>query len=98
MAASSSPACALFRRAIPARVAGSLLATGVAAGLVARFSLSHARADSATTSHKTFPGGPAFVSLPLQSSEQINHNTKRLRFSLPEKAAISGLPLTCEFF
>ncbi|KAI9731145.1 MAG: hypothetical protein M1834_005338 [Cirrosporium novae-zelandiae] len=41
---------------------------------------------------KTFAGG-WFKDLKLQSVEQVNHNTKRLRFQLPEEDAISGLPL-----
>lgn len=43
----------------------------------------------------TFGGGPAFFSLALESSEQVNHNTKRLRFKLPEADAVSGLSMTC---
>ncbi|KAF1965605.1 oxidoreductase NAD-binding domain-containing protein [Bimuria novae-zelandiae CBS 107.79] len=41
-----------------------------------------------------FGRGPAFVSLPLQCSEQVNHDTKRLRFALPHEADVSGLSLT----
>lgn len=41
--------------------------------------------------------GPVFQSLALESSEDVNHNTKRLRFKLPGDADITGLPLTCEF-
>ncbi|KAI9897568.1 hypothetical protein N3K66_007424 [Trichothecium roseum] len=34
---------------------------------------------------KIFPGvGPALLSLPLESSELVNHDTKRLRFKLPD--------------
>ncbi|KAF5863295.1 hypothetical protein ETB97_010293 [Aspergillus alliaceus] len=44
------------------------------------------------------PGGPgrmgAFTTLRLESSEQVNHNTKRLRFRLPDPAANTGLTLT----
>lgn len=35
-----------------------------------------------------------FHNLRLQSSELINHNTKRLRFELPDKNVKSGLSLT----
>lgn len=38
--------------------------------------------------------GPVFTSLPLASSENVNHNTKRLRFQLPE-GTVSGFPTTC---
>lgn len=41
--------------------------------------------------------GPVFQSLALQSSEDVNHNTKRLRFKLPGDGDITGLPLTCKF-
>ncbi|KAF1949872.1 oxidoreductase NAD-binding domain-containing protein [Byssothecium circinans] len=43
---------------------------------------------------KAFGKGPAFVSLPLESSETVNHNTKRLRFKLPHEDDISGLSTT----
>lgn len=45
---------------------------------------------------KVFGRGPAMISLPLESSEQVNHNTKLLRFKLPNDNDISGLPLTCK--
>lgn len=41
-----------------------------------------------------FSGGPVFASLKLESSEVVNHNTKKLRFQLPDQDAASGLPLT----
>ncbi|KAK6214629.1 hypothetical protein LQW54_004137 [Pestalotiopsis sp. IQ-011] len=37
--------------------------------------------------------GPVFASLPLAESESVNHNTKRLRFQLPE-GTVSGFPTT----
>ncbi|KAI7771895.1 hypothetical protein LZL87_006171 [Fusarium oxysporum] len=43
---------------------------------------------------KIFKGGFASVKLPLHSSEDETHDTKRLRFKLPQEIAISGLPLT----
>jgi hypothetical protein len=44
----------------------------------------------------TFKGGPlGFTSLRLHSAEVVNHNTKRLRFELPDPNARSGLSLTC---
>lgn len=46
---------------------------------------------------KIFPRpGPSFTRLTLEKSEDVNHNTKRLRFALPEENAVTGLPLTCE--
>lgn len=44
-----------------------------------------------------FTGGEqGFLSLPLESYEVVNHNTKLLRFKLPEPDMESGLPVACE--
>ncbi|KJZ80030.1 hypothetical protein HIM_00744 [Hirsutella minnesotensis 3608] len=43
---------------------------------------------------KIFGLGPAFVTLKLEGSKSISPDIKRLRFYLPSKQAISGLPLT----
>lgn len=40
---------------------------------------------------KIFTSGFSFQDLKLQSSEVVNHNTKRLRFELPDKDAVGGL-------
>ena len=40
---------------------------------------------------KTFTSGFSFQTLKLRSSEEVNHNTKRLRFDLPDSNAVSGL-------
>ena len=45
---------------------------------------------------KIFSSGPSMVSLRLKSSEEINHNTKLLRFEFPNPEAVSGLSLTCK--
>ena len=45
---------------------------------------------------KIFTGGISFQTLKLQSAEQVNHNTKRLRFELPDPNAVSGLRPICE--
>lgn len=43
-----------------------------------------------------FKGGPfGFTSLRLQSVEVVNHDTKRLRFELPDPTLHTGLGLTC---
>lgn len=48
---------------------------------------------------KCFKGGDqGFVSLLLADVEEINHNTKRFRFHLPEEGAVSGLNVTCKFW
>lgn len=62
---------------------------------MSKLMIHNASADSGAPT-KVFGGGPAFVSLPLESSEQVNHNTKRLRFKLPQRDAVSGLSLTCK--
>jgi hypothetical protein len=51
-------------------------------------------ADSGSP-RRVFTGGPAFLSLLLESSEDVNHNTKKLRFGFPDKEAVSGLSITC---
>ncbi|KAL8916862.1 MAG: hypothetical protein Q9172_006079 [Xanthocarpia lactea] len=44
------------------------------------------------TAQKTFKGGDqGWLDLKLESVEQINHNTKKLRFALPDKDDVSGL-------
>ncbi|KZM24496.1 oxidoreductase [Ascochyta rabiei] len=53
----------------------------------------HAESESPAAA-RVFSRGPAMVSLPLESSEQVNHNTKLLRFKLPNPTNVSGLPLT----
>jgi hypothetical protein len=93
----ASPSSIFFRGITPTKAAGTVVAGGLAAGIYYKFFAQELRADSASAPRKVFSGGPAFVSLPLESSEQVNHNTKRLRFSLPSSEAVSGLPLTCEF-
>lgn len=45
-----------------------------------------------------FTGGEqGFLSLVLENIEEINHNTKKLRFKLPEEDMTSGLQVACEF-
>lgn len=45
---------------------------------------------------KAFTGGDqGFVSLLLEKSEIVNHNTKKLTFKLPESDMESGLPVAC---
>ena len=46
--------------------------------------------------NKAFTGGEqGFLSLVLEKSEIVNHNTKKLRFKLPEEDMESGLPVAC---
>ena len=50
------------------------------------------------TANKTFLGGDqGFVSLKLENVEDINHNTKKLRFALEKEDDVSGLHIACGF-
>ncbi|KAI0864639.1 oxidoreductase NAD-binding domain-containing protein [Xylaria cubensis] len=72
---------------------GSVALAGIGIGVYSRYLTSVAHADSGAPP-KAFGSGPAFLSLQLQSTEVVNHNTKRLRFALPTKEHVSGLALT----
>ncbi|TRX95567.1 hypothetical protein FHL15_003525 [Xylaria flabelliformis] len=63
---------------------GSVALAGIGIGVYSRYLTSVAHADSGAPP-KAFGSGPAFLSLQLQSTEVVNHNTKRLRFALPTK-------------
>lgn len=79
-----------------------LAVAGVGGALITRFLSSSANAEAPAkegqvVGKKIFGRpGPVFQTLSLQSSEEVNSNTKLLRFALPSDADISGLPLTCE--
>ena len=46
---------------------------------------------------KTFLGGDQdFLDLKLASVEDVNKNSKRFRFDLPEKDQVSGLEIACK--
>lgn len=46
--------------------------------------------------NKTFKGGDqGWVDLKLESVEEINHNTKKFRFALPDENDVSGLQVAC---
>ncbi|GJC99510.1 NADH-cytochrome b5 reductase [Colletotrichum higginsianum] len=81
---------AAIRRFRPASVAATIAAGGIGLGVMSKLLVGNASAES-DAPPKVFGAGPAFVSLPLESSEQMNHNTKRLRFKLPQREAVSGL-------
>lgn len=49
-----------------------------------------------TDKSAVFTGGnQGWVPLKLESVETINHNTKKFRFSLPDKDSVSGLHIAC---
>lgn len=51
----------------------------------------------ASSGKKAFTGGDqGFISLKLAEIENLSHNTKRVRFALPEDDQESGLPVACE--
>ena len=51
-------------------------------------------APSASAPHKAFSGGDqGFIDLKLESVEEINHNTKKFRFALPNSDDVSGLSI-----
>lgn len=94
-----------------ATIAKGIAVAGVSGVLISKFMMTSADAEAPTTgadaammnkqegvSGKKVFGrpGPVFQSLALQSTEDVNHNTKRLRFKLPGDADVSGLPLTCK--
>ncbi|KAM4067190.1 oxidoreductase NAD-binding domain-containing protein [Hirsutella rhossiliensis] len=66
---------------------------GIGLGVITVMRRSYSQAASGTPP-AVFAGGPAFVSLPLESSEVVSHDTKRLRFIFPQNDAVSGLSLT----
>ncbi|KZL73019.1 NADH-cytochrome B5 (oxidoreductase NAD-binding domain-containing protein) [Colletotrichum tofieldiae] len=84
---------AAIRRLRPTTVAAAVAAGGIGLGIMSKLLVGNASAESGAPP-KVFGAGPAFVSLPLESSEEVNHNTKRLRFKLPQREAVSGLSLT----
>ncbi|KAK2589398.1 NADH-cytochrome b5 reductase, partial [Conoideocrella luteorostrata] len=50
--------------------------------------------EAAVPAKPAFTGGDqGFVSLKLADIENVNHNTKRLRFELPESNNVSGLSI-----
>lgn len=56
-----------------------------------------ASADAPAAPNKVFASSfPSFVSLKLRSTEQLNHDTKRLRFELPSENDVSGISVICE--
>ncbi|KAI0134313.1 oxidoreductase NAD-binding domain-containing protein [Xylariales sp. AK1849] len=80
-----------LRRARASTIIGTVAAAGLGMAIYSRTSMSTAHADSGAP--KKLFSGMVMTSLPLESSESVNHNTKRLRFKLPEDT-ISGYPMT----
>lgn len=56
-----------------------------------------AQAAKSATPAKAFQGGDqGFLDLKLAEVIPYNHNTKKLRFELPEKDQVSGLTVACK--
>lgn len=89
------------RRLYPSRVtnmAAPLIAiatVAIGATMLRTSIIGQARAEAPDDPPKMFSSGLNMVSLRLKASEDVNHNTKRLRFEFPNPDAVSGLPLTC---
>ncbi|KAK2609095.1 hypothetical protein QQS21_002322 [Conoideocrella luteorostrata] len=84
----------LARSRPAATIIGTLAAGSLAVGITSKFLLQDgfaARADSPSSPRKIFGAGPAFFSLPLESADMLNHNTRLLRFKFQDEEAVSGL-------
>ena len=73
-----------------------LAVAGVGGVVISQLVMRKAEADSGEPKKIFGRPGPSFTRLTLESSEDVTHNTKRLRFALPSEDAVSGLPLTCK--
>ncbi|KAH6988892.1 oxidoreductase NAD-binding domain-containing protein [Ilyonectria sp. MPI-CAGE-AT-0026] len=82
-----------LRRVQPATLIKRIAFGGIGLAIFSKALMSTAKAESSAPV-RVFGRGPAFVSLRLEDSEVVNHNTKRLRFKLPHEDSISGLTLT----
>lgn len=112
-AAAAATSATELLQAHGANLAKGIAVAGVSGVLISKFMMSTADAEAppAGAEHvkqkqqqhvgvgkKVFGRpGPVFQSLALESSEDVNHNTKRLRFKLPADGDVTGLPLTCKF-
>ncbi|ROV94805.1 hypothetical protein VMCG_08901 [Cytospora schulzeri] len=71
-----------------------LAVAGIGGAVISQLMMKKADAESSEPKKVFGRAGPSFTRLTLESSEEVNHNTKRLRFALPSEDAITGLPLT----
>jgi cytochrome-b5 reductase len=82
-------------RSRPQKAILTLALSGVGSWAVTSYFTRNAFADDGEPA-TVFPSKLG-TSLRLESSESVNHNTKRLRFEFPNPTARSGLTLTCTF-
>jgi len=54
------------------------------------------KTKSSKDPRRIFASGISFQDMKVQSVERVNHDTKRLRFALPEEDAVTGLQPCCE--
>ncbi|KAI1842264.1 hypothetical protein JX266_011549 [Neoarthrinium moseri] len=80
-----------LRQTRSSTIVGTIAVAGLGVALYARTMMDTAHADSGAP--KKLFAGMAMTSLPVASSETVNHNTKRLRFQLPENT-VSGFTIT----
>lgn len=80
-------------QSITAKSAAAVTLLGVGAYCAQSRLISTAHAES-NEPPKVFSGF-GFTTLRLQSTTDVNHNTKRLVFEFPDQNATSGLSLTC---
>ncbi|KAK3687591.1 ferredoxin reductase-like protein [Podospora appendiculata] len=83
----------LLRPRLTASVMSTQVAVAVAVAGIGAYALYNNR-QAAASSDKPIFSSFGFRSLRLHSTELINHNTKRLRFELPDPNQPSGLSLT----
>ncbi|ESU10796.1 hypothetical protein SNK03_010804 [Fusarium graminearum] len=76
----------------PVPLLATLTASAIGVSILSKMMFSTASAESPSP-QKIFSGAFASVKLPLHSSEYESHDTKRLRFKLPQETAVTGLPL-----
>jgi len=87
----------VLRRQRLATVAGTLTALGLSAWAAKSLLSRDVYAESPSSPPSKVFSGLLGPTLRLESSETVNHNTKRLRFAFPDSNAVSGLTLTCKF-
>jgi cytochrome-b5 reductase len=83
----------LLRATHRANVMGTQVAFAAAVAGIGAYAL-YLRSSSNTKSDKPIFSSFGFHTLRLDSTELINHNTKKLRFELPDASKPSGLSLT----
>jgi cytochrome-b5 reductase len=95
-------------RPFPRKTAAAIAVVGVIGIISARNASLRNEAFAEHPKSCGGPGGPGrgpgggvggrmgFSTLRLESSQQVNHNTKRLRFQLPDPNSNAGLGLTCK--